>query len=129
MDKFSELISKNIADFRHVPIAPEVPTLDKLCRLYNNVYSMILDTHMSPLGDGRYVITGHKIKDRKTFDQFLCMTTFSKVDVSRYGSPLDLFCKCHLVGHYDVLNGDDVYILEPGEPKTTIPTSIEQTKG
>ena len=90
---------------------------------------MILDTHMSPLGDGKYVITGHKIKDRRTFDQFLGMTTFSNVDVRRYGSPLELFCKCNLVGHYDVLNGDDVYILEPGELNKTIPTSNDKVEG
>ena len=129
MDKFSELVSKGVASFHHTPIAFEVPTLDTLCRLYNNIYSMILDTHMSPLGDGKYVITGHKIKDRRTFDFFLGSTTFSNVDVRRYGSPLELFCKCHLVGHYDGLNGDDVYILEPGELNNTIPTSNEQTEG
>lgn len=128
MDKFSELVSKNIASFHHTPIAPEVPTLDTLCRLYNNIYSMILDTHMSPLGDGKYVITGHKIKDRRTFDQFLGSTTFSNVDVRRYGSPLELFCKCHLVGHYDVLNGDDVFILEPGEPKDVIPNTGDKVE-
>ena len=125
MDKFSELVSKGVASFHHTPIAPEVPTLNQLCRLYNNIYSMILDTHMSPLGDGRYVITGHMIKDRSKFNDFLYSTTFSNVDTRKYGAPMELFDKCGLGGHYDVLNGDNVYILEPGAP-TTISVSNEK---
>lgn len=129
MDKFSELVSKNIASFHHTPIAPEVPTLDALCRLYNNIYSMILDTHMSPLGDGKYVITGHVIKDRCKFDAFLNLATFSNVDTRKYGSPMTLFAKCGLRGHYDILNGDDVYILEPGvNPDTLLTTPVSDEK-
>ena len=90
---------------------------------------MILDTHMSPLGDGKYVITGHVIKDRRTFDLFLGSTNFSNVDVRRYGSPLELFYKCHLVGHYDILNGDDVFILEPGEYKKIISNTDDKVEG
>ena len=115
MDKFSELIKAGVAKFEYTPIASSIPTQCPICRAYNNVYSMANDTHMSTLDDGRYVITGHAIRDKRNFDWFLCSSSWGwmNFDDSGLGSPSTFFWKNKLKGHYDILNGDEVYILEP----------------
>lgn len=115
MNKFSQLIAQGVAKFEYTPIAQDVPNQCPICRAYNNVYSLANDTHMSILPDGRYVITGHVIKDRRNFDQFLYSSFWGWVnfDDSGLGAPCNFFCNNKLKGHYDILNGDDVYILEP----------------
>lgn len=124
MDKFSKLIAQGVAKFEYTPIASQIPTQCHICRGYNNVYSIANDTHMSELPDGRHVITGHAVKDKKNFDSFLyscCWSGINFID-SGYESPCVYFNRNKLIGHYDVLNGDVVYILE------TIPDKDEQRK-
>lgn len=115
MDKFSELIKAGVAEFKYTPIASSVPCQCPICRAYNNVYSMANDTHLSALEDGRYVITGHAIRDRRNFDSFLYSSFWGAVDfnTSGLGAPCSFFSVNKLRGHYDILNGDQVYILEP----------------
>lgn len=120
MDKFSELIKAGVAKFEYTPIISSIPVQCPICRAYNNVYSIANDTHMSILDDGRYVITGHAIKDKRNFDWFLCSYSWGWMSFTDSGlnSPCDFFFKNKLKGHYDVLNGDEVYILEPIEEET-----------
>lgn len=115
MDKFSELIKAGVAEFKYTPIASSIPTQCPICRAYNNVYSMANDTHLSLLDDGRYVITGHAIRDRRNFDSFLYNCCWGAVDFTTSGlsAPCNFFSSNKLRGHYDILNGDQVYILEP----------------
>jgi predicted metal-binding protein len=114
MDKFSKLIAQGVAKFEYTPIAPEVPTQCAVCRAYNNVYSIANDTRMSELPDGRHVITGSVIKDKRKFDNFLYSPFYSGINFmdSGLGAPCTFFYNNGLKGHYDVLNGDVVYILE-----------------
>lgn len=129
MDKFSELIAQGVAEFKYTPIAQEVPNTCPICRAYNNVYSLANDTHMAHLEDGRYVITGHVIRDKKHFDEFLCSCMWGAMNFmdSGLGAPCNFFYANHLKGHYDILNGDEVYILEEipqddgGSPEYVIP--------
>lgn len=120
MDKFSQLIAQGVAKFEYTPIAQDIPNPCPICRAYNNVYSLANDTHMSILPDGRYVITGHAIRDKRNFDCFLYSSFWGWVNFndSGLGAPCTFFCNNKLQGHYDILNGDDVYILEviPEEP-------------
>ena len=115
MDKFSQLIKKGVAKFEYTPIAQEIPNQCPICRAYNNVYSLANDTHMAVLPDGRYVITGHAIRDKKNFDMFLYSSFWGWMNFndSGLGAPCCFFSTNKLTGHYDILNGDDVYILEP----------------
>lgn len=113
MDKFSELIKNGVAAFNHQTIAPEIPVVCPLCRTYNNTFGAATDTHMSPLEDGTWIITGHIISDHKKFDRFLWASTYAGVnfDHSGYNSLTQMMYQNHLAGRYDVVNGDNVYIL------------------
>ena len=115
MDKFSELIKAGVAEFHYTPISDSLPNQCPICRAYNNVYSLANDTHLSRLEDDRYVITGHAIRDKRNFDWFLCSSIWGWMDFRDSGlnSPSEFFYKNKLKGHYDILNGDQVYILEP----------------
>lgn len=114
MDKFSQLIAQGIANFEYTPIAHELPDQCPICRAYNNVYSLANDTHMSTLPDGRHVITGHAVSNKRNFDWFINSSCWGWVDFtdSGFGAPVTFFYKHQLKGHYDILNGDNVYILE-----------------
>ena len=116
MDKFSELIKKGVAQFTYKPIAPEIPSQDIICRAYNNLFGAATDTHMSRQDDGSYVITGHIISNKSKFDQFLYSSMWGGVQFghsvhSGYWSFSDFIYKNKLHGRYEILNGDDVYIL------------------
>lgn len=115
MDKFSQLIAQGVAKFEYTPIAQGTPNMCPICRAYNNVYSLANDTHMSILPDGRYVITGHAIADKRNFDSFLYSDRWGWFDFTDSGqySPSAFFYNNSLRGHYDILNGDVVYILDP----------------
>ena len=114
-DRFSELIEKGVAEFRYTPIAPSIPEQDPICRSYNNIFSIPSDTHMSCLGDGRRVITGHKIGIKKDWNEFVNSCFWGAVDfrTSGYYSVNEFLYKNGLAGHYDVINNDNVYIVEP----------------
>lgn len=113
MDKFSELISKGVASFEYTPVAASIPLACPLCRTYNNLYGVATDTHMAPLEDGVWVITGHAIANKNNFDRFIWSPVWAGVDFrhSKYGSFCNFMQQAGLTGRYDVLNGDVVYIL------------------
>ena len=126
-DRFSELIAKGVAEFRYTPIAPSIPEQDPICRSYNNIFSIASDTHMSCLGDGRRVITGHKIGIKKDWDLFVDSCFWGAVDfrTSGYYCVNDFLYKNGLVGHYDVINNDNVYVVESLTDK--VPTKSKST--
>ena len=126
MNKFSELIARGVAKFEYTPIASSLPTQCPICRAYNNVYSLANDTHMSALEDERLVITGHAIRDHRNFDYFLCSCYWGAMNFldSGLGAPCTFFYSNKLKGHYDILNGDEVYILEP-IPEVPTPQTVE----
>lgn len=123
MDRFSELVAHGVNLFVHTPIAPEIPIACPVCRVYNNIYSMINNTHMSPLDNGAYVITGKAVADMEEFEKFLFCNVYKCVDIRRYGSPNEFFARNQLKGHFDTLNGDMVYILEYDESTLPQPSS------
>ena len=119
MDKFSQLIAKGVAAFHYTPIARAIPEQCPICRAYNNTFGAATDTHMSHLDDGRIVVTGHIISDPHKFDQFIYSSMYGGVNFrhSGYWSFGDFMIRYNLVGTYDVLNGDNVYILKPIEER------------
>lgn len=120
MDKFSELISKGVAKFNYVPTNPDKPDYCEICRTYNNLFGVASQTHMSTLPDGRKVITGQLVGNKSKFDSFMCRSTYGGIDFTSQGwyGFVNFMSKYGLVGSYSILNGDSVYILEPGKEQS-----------
>ena len=70
-NKFSDLIKDGVAPFKYTNLAQGTPCEDDLCRIYNNIFSIASDTHMSMLENGTRVITGHMINTPQ-WDNFIC---------------------------------------------------------
>lgn len=119
MDKFSELIKQGVAKFEYKPITGNITDTypqdleSQMIRDYNNLYSIATNTHMGRTGDNRIVITGTLIKDPKCFDRFLCSTYYKNLTFDKH--PVCFFKNYGFVGHYEILNNDSVYVLEPIE--------------
>ena len=78
MDKFSELIAQGVANFEYKPITQSTPSNPledpdyEMIRMYNNLYSIATNTHMSRTEEGDIVVTGTLVKDKKYFDRCFC---------------------------------------------------------
>ena len=113
-DKFSELISQGVASFNYTNISKDIPEQDPICRMYNNIFSIPSDTHMSCLEDGTRVITGHMIATDK-WEKFCMSCCWGAVEFRTSGvwSVFDFLFSNNLEGRVGVLNGDVVYIVTP----------------
>ena len=119
MDKFSELIANGVAAFEYKTITRDITDtypqdlVSQMIRDYNNLYSIATNTHMARTGDNRIVVTGTLIKDPKYFDRFLCSNYYKNLTFDK--CPACFFKDYGFVGHYEILNNDNVYVLEPTE--------------
>lgn len=113
-DKFSELIKQGVAEFKYTNISKDVPEQDPICRMYNNIFSIPSDTHMSCLEDGRRVITGHMI-NTDNWGKFLMSCCWGAVNFITSGtwSVYDFLYRHNLEGRIGTLNGDIVYFVTP----------------
>ena len=116
MDKFSELIAQGVANFEYKPITQTTPSncLEdpdyEMIRMYNNLYSIATNTHMSRTEDGDIVITGTLVRDKKYFDRFLYSCIYKNLT---FQQALLEFLRCYgYTGCYDILNSD-VVIYDP----------------
>lgn len=114
-DKFSELVAQGFASFNYTNISKDVPEQDPICRMYNNVFSIPTDTHMSMLEDGTRIITGHMIANDLVWNKFVCSYCWFAVDFRHSGawSLCDFLYKHGLCGKKTTLNGDIVYAVTP----------------
>lgn len=121
-DKFSDLVAQGFASFDYTPISKDIPEQDPICRMYNNVFSIPTDTHMSMLDDGTRVITGHMIANDLVWNKFLCSYCWFAVDFRQSGawSLCDFFYRHGLKGEKSILNGDIVYKVTPIETRDEI---------
>lgn len=116
MDKFSELIKQGVAKFEYKPITGNITDMypqdleSQMIRDYNNLYSIATNTHMGRTSDNRIVITGTLVKDTKYFDRFLCSSYYKNLTFNKCASCF--FRDYGFVGHYEILNNDNVYVLE-----------------
>lgn len=116
MDKFSELIKQGVAKFEYKHITGNITDtylqdLDsQMIRDYNNLYSIATNTHMGRSEDNRIIITGTLIKDSTYFDRFLCSNYYKNLRFDK--CPACFFRDYGFIGHYEVLNNDNVYVLE-----------------
>lgn len=113
-DKFSELISQGVASFNYTNISKSIPEQDPICRMYNNIFSIPSDTHMSCLEDGTRVITGRMISTDK-WEKFCMSCCWGAVEFRTSGtwSVCDFLYRHNLEGRIGTLNGDVVYIVTP----------------
>lgn len=117
MDRFSELIAQGVANFEYKNITGNITDtypqdlVSCMIRDYNNLYSITTNTHMGRDENNRVIITGTLIKDAMYFDRFLCSTYYKNLKFSK--CPVCFFRDYGYVGHYEVMNNDSVYVLEP----------------
>ncbi len=129
-DKFSDLIAAGVAKFNYTPLVPETPETDPLCRLYNNVFSIASDTHMSLLPSGERIITGHMIATPK-WKQFVYASRWGAVDfrTSGYYCLSDLLYKCGYEGDIASVNNDVVYLLRPvADTKSITKETVKESR-
>lgn len=109
-DKFSELIERGVAGFKHTPLAEETPGTDPVSRSYNNIFGVATDTRMSVAGDGCRYITGRLIGDEYKLNQFSYASVYGGVNFSHSGfwSFNDFLYKNGLCYEKCILNGDVV---------------------
>lgn len=113
-DRFSELIKQGVAEFKYTNISKDTPEQDPICRMYNNIFSIPSDTHMSCLEDGRRVITGHMI-NTDNWGKFIISCFWGAVNFRTAGtwSVCDFLYRYGLEGNMGTLNGDVVYFVTP----------------
>ena len=122
-NKFTELIEQGVASFNYTSIAPEMPEQDMVCRMYNNIFSIPTDTHMSYNAiTGERYITGHMIEQTAKWDSFVYAHNWGAVafKTTGYWCLCDFLQKNVLEGRYSVLNNDVIYLVTP------IPAGTEQ---
>ena len=115
-NKFTELIEQGVANFEYTHIAPEMPEQDMICRLYNNIFSIPTDTHMSYNSEtGERYITGHMIENESKWSSFVYAHNWGAVTFrsTGYWCLCDFLQKNGLEGRYSVLNGDAIYLVTP----------------
>ena len=112
-NKFSEWVEQGIAKFDYIPILPESSETDIICKTYNNVFAMALDTHMSMLEDGRRIITGHNVAT-KNWEYFINCCRWGGMDFTDSGL---YTVNCYLrdqglEGRREMINGDIVWLVD-----------------
>lgn len=114
-NKFTDLINAGVADFTYyTPLTSDMPDTDPISRMYNNIFSIPTDTHMSITDDGDRVITGHMI-NTMDWENFCCSCVWRGVNFKTTGfwSLCDFLYKNGLKGSKISLNGDIVYLISP----------------
>lgn len=114
-NKFTEWIEQGVAKFDYTPTNSDSQE-DMICRMYNNIYAIPTDTHMSCLADGNRVITGHMINTPQ-WEKFKYSQIWKFVDftTSGSGSLCEFLYKHNLCAQIDKLNGDVVCLVKPAE--------------
>lgn len=114
MNRFSEWIKQGIAPSPYKTDTFNDRPSDGLCRLYNNLWGALTDTHMTKHDNGHYVITGSMLRDQEKFNSFIdapawCSCNFKQASgVNTLG---ELFAMHSLVGKHTIQNNDAVYEL------------------
>lgn len=150
-NKFFELIEKGVAPASYKDVVSDHPeVLDDAVREYNNIFSLVSDTHMDIVSDPKiqelypehtwkYIITGSLIGyGEQRWEKFCCdPSTYAGAfnpKPAGYFSVADFFSKTGLAGVKRIVNGDVVYLLysitdeEKVEPEES-PLGVVNTSG
>ncbi len=115
MNRFTELLKQGIAQspYKTDTFKEQSSGSNGICRLYNNVWGSVSDTHMVQHEDG-YVITGSMIRQPELFDKFINAENwgvYSFKQATKIPTLADFFKMYQLSGQYGTQNGDAVYKL------------------
>lgn len=118
-NKFSELVAAGVAEFKYKPTTPGTPDTCPICRMYNNIWGIITDTHAS-IVDGRPVITGTLVGDPKKWSQLQWASNWGGVTFEGSGwCSLSEFFRANMVQPNGIhINGQVAIELIPCEDCT-----------
>lgn len=145
-NKFTEWIENGLAPSRYTTkTIGDTPETCPVCRLYNNIFSMITDSHMSqtvlPSGECVHIITGALARNKTMFDRVLYACDYNTINISRMFlaagveglySLGDLFNRMNWMASVEKVNNDNAIVLRekpaeialaPVSPDTTYTTS------
>lgn len=134
-DKFTEWIENGIAPSKYnVNIVGNQPGTCPICRLYNNIFSLLTDSRMTqatlPTGECVHIITGGLARNKQRFDKLLYCSVWETIDIHRLfvaaGYP-QLYSMCSLFdsmnweAHIEKINGDDAIVLRDKQSVAVAP--------
>lgn len=109
MKTFKDLISKYNRTNNTQYISDKV-SLDRLERMYNNLWGAVTDTHMSTTEDG-YIITGSKVSQQEIF---LTLLTADRWEDIMFPHSFKYYMSLlNLVGEFRVTNGQIAFVIRP----------------
>lgn len=126
--KFSEILGMPFESYQS--FGQEMPNTDPICRTYNNVFGLALNTTMSMMENGTRVITGHYINTPE-WDKFVYSENWGGMDFrqSGFSSFSHFINEMGLTYRKGTLNNDIVCFVEPHkEPEelTVVATESQQ---
>lgn len=109
MLSFHDLVRAGIARFDYKNLHPASTTKNDFVRLYNNVWGILNDTHMTVVDDGaKYVITGSAIRLQDKFNTSLWSCRMVDGHQRSFSSIMD---NAGYSGRFAIVNGDETYIF------------------
>jgi hypothetical protein len=127
-NNFSEILNLPFESYQS--FGSETPTADPICRTYNNIFGLALNTHMTIVDDKR-VIVGHYINTPE-WDRFINSSVWGGLDFRHAGyySLCQYLNDMGLTGKKGTLNGDVVYWVEDWSqiPTPDAPTAVYNTE-
>ena len=123
LNRFKQMIDAGTAPgpYKDNVIGNDVPETDYICRVYNNFWSVVTDTHMSMTEDGRRVVTGSFISKTETgcpnlhmFDRFICSHFWGACQFPYPFSQILYQNNLHV--KYEVINGAECAVLYKEDP-------------
>lgn len=129
MKTFKDLIDSGIApthasEWGTSDISNVCPIKRQLIVQYNNQFGLTNDTHLDQCENG-LVITGSLVSDYGRFMNFLDSRVWHRIVMPC--SPRQLFASAGYVeGHFDFLNGQQVYIFNDPKPVEVAPQNKKQ---
>lgn len=130
LNRFKQMIDAGIAPNPHKTdvISNDIPETDYICRVYNNFWSVVTDTHMSMLDDGRRVVTGSFVAHTEpgcpschTFDRFLWSGYWGGV---QFPYPFtQILSQNELCVKYEIINGAECAVFYKQEPVQSLSMS------
>ena len=124
-NRFKQMIEQGVApapyDSSKNVLPNETPETDYICRVYNNFWSVVTDTHMSMMEDGRRVITGSFVARTETghpdlhvLDRFLSTPRWGACEFPC--SFVTIMIQNRLILSYENINGAECAVLTQEQP-------------
>lgn len=120
---FSDLVKNGVASFKYRNLHKETTETDPIVRMYNCIWGIVNDTHMSKSENGEYIITGSAIRNTNMFMSFLSCSVwggyhFPDISGSAAGTMTSFNCAMGRHGYYggfQAVNGDTVFVYRKSD--------------